>query len=161
MNQTQRLVKPANRVLLLPVVLVTSLFLPWFVVSGLVTLTVAGTDLVIEPVLISSALIVGGSWLYQGGKYRVRGWVTSGIAVEGAILWTLLEVRKGIEAQAGTAGGRLFGEMISIDAGVGLFLAAAVGLLIFLVGVREYVASTEAVTLPAAVSGMVNADDRA
>jgi hypothetical protein len=45
MNGSQKWFKSANRVLVLPALLVGSLFLPWIVVTGLVNREVTGTDL--------------------------------------------------------------------------------------------------------------------
>jgi hypothetical protein len=59
--------------------------------------------------------------------------IAGGVVVEGAIWWTLSEIDEGIEAKKGTVGGRLFSEMISIDAGLGMFLAGDVAAVIILI----------------------------
>ena len=134
----------------------SSLFLPWIVVSGIVTMEMTGTDLAVEPVIVLATLAVTASWLYESGKYRVDGWIVGGLVVEGAILWTLVELNRGIEAQQGMAAGQLFGDMISIDAGLGLFVAAAVAAVIVFVGVREYLTSPEGFALPDAVGEILD-----
>ncbi|WP_136591460.1 hypothetical protein [Salinigranum halophilum] len=156
MNGNNRWLESAHPILILPALLIGSAYLPWIVVSGFIQMEYAGTELYISPLIIGGGLAVAASWVYESGKYRVDAWIAGGLLIEGAILWTVVRLNQGIEAYKQSSSGDILGEMVSIDLGIGLFLAAIVSAVIILVGVREYRTSARGFAMRDVIRGLVN-----
>lgn len=138
MSEVDDMLSSENRAVIWPAIVVVSLFLPWVRVAGLLSLQVNGIDIDVGPVILILAIAIGGSWIYEDGKYRVLGWLGGGTLMGVLVLLAIWNIQSSISQYQAETQGNIFADSVAINIGSGAYLALIATAAIIFVGYRRY-----------------------
>ncbi|WP_338739359.1 hypothetical protein [Haloplanus salilacus] len=138
MTEFDEIVSPENRALIWPVLLAASLFIPWIRVSGLISIRVIGFDMDIGPIILIISVLIAGSWLYKDGQHREKVWLGGGITATLLTIAAMWNLQDGISQYQTETEGNLFANLVTLNFGVGVYLAITASAAITYIGYSIY-----------------------